>query len=71
MNEVINKILKESEKEVWGNCPYNGSPIFEGYEVDQEKCINLIVKEAMYVGRLAQIKGQIVDCEIKDHFGIK
>ena len=31
----------------------------------------LIIKEAMYVGRLAQIKGQIVDSEIKDHFGVE
>jgi hypothetical protein len=35
-----------------------------------EKFAKLIVNECMYVGRLAQINNQLVDIEIKDHFGI-
>ena len=45
MNERIKELLAQSTKEIWGNDPYNGSPVFEGYEVDQEKFAELLIKE--------------------------
>jgi hypothetical protein len=45
MNERIQELIGQAQKEVWGNCPYNGSPEFEGYELDAEKFAELIVEE--------------------------
>lgn len=36
-----------------------------------QKLAELIVLECMYVGRLAQINNQLVDSEIKAHFGVE
>ncbi len=49
MNKRIEELLTQSSKEVWSNNPFNGSPEFEGYEVDQEKFTNLIVQECIKV----------------------
>lgn len=49
MNERIKELIKQSQKEVWGNNPYNGSPEFEGYELDPEKFAELILREAANV----------------------
>lgn len=35
------------------------------------KFAELIVRECMYVGRLAQINNQLVDSEIKKNFGVE
>ena len=45
MNELIKEFMSKAQKEIWGNNPYNGSPEFEGYELDAEKFAELIVKE--------------------------
>lgn len=34
------------------------------------KLAELIVNECMYIGRQAQINNQLVDVEIKEHFGV-
>ena len=47
MNERIKELIGQAQKEVWGNCPYNGSPEFEGYELDAEKFAQLIVRECI------------------------
>jgi len=47
MNERIQELIGQAQKEVWGNSPYNGSPEFEGYELDAEKFAELIVKECL------------------------
>jgi hypothetical protein len=47
MNERIKELAEQAQKEVWGNNPYNGSPEFEGYELDAEKFAELIVAECM------------------------
>ena len=36
-----------------------------------QKLAELIAMECMYVGRLAQINNQLVDSEIKAHFGVE
>ena len=45
MNERIRELAEQAQKEVWGNNPYNGSPEFEGYELDAEKFAELIIRE--------------------------
>ena len=45
MNELIKEFISKAQKEIWGNNPYNGSPEFEGYELDAEKFAELIVRE--------------------------
>jgi hypothetical protein len=49
MNEKIKELIVQAQKEVWGNSPFNGSPEFEGYELDAEKFAELIVKECIGV----------------------
>jgi hypothetical protein len=45
MNERIKELAKLATKEIWGTNLYNGAPSFDGYELDQEKFAELIVKE--------------------------
>lgn len=45
MNKKIEGLLFAAQFEKWGNCPYNGSPLFEGYEVDYEKFAKSIIAE--------------------------
>jgi len=47
MNELIKKIETQSNEEVWGNSPYNGSPEFEGYVLNVERFAKLIVEECI------------------------
>ena len=73
MNERILELIGPAQKEVWGNNPYNGSPEFEGYELDVEKFAELIVKECAYVAD----KNQAEDMNwpigniLKEHFGVE
>ena len=53
MHERIKELLSQAQKEIWGNNPYNGSPEFEGYELDPEKFAELLIKQC----------GQLVDNE--------
>ena len=55
MNERINELISQAQKEVWGNSPYNGSPEFEGYELDAEKFAELIIQECM-----EQVRGEFL-----------
>lgn len=80
MNKLIDRLIKEATKEVWGNCPYNGSPQFEGYEVDQEKFAKLIVRECAKVARntdLEDVEGgdssvlRAAGDQIEKHFGVE
>ncbi len=74
MNERIEELLTQSRKEVWSNNPFNGSPEFDGYEVDQEKLAELIVKECATVAfRLAPSDESACDISagIEEHFGVK
>ncbi len=75
MNERIRELLKQATKEVWGNNEFNGSPEFEGYEVDQEKFAELIVRECCdKINNHIQINNPN-DCllvlDIKEHFGVE
>jgi len=73
MNERIKELIGQAQKEVWGNSRYNGSPEFEGYELDAEKFAELIVRECAKI-----IEAQ--DCDpsfknrlswaMKDKFGV-
>lgn len=82
MNERIRDLLKQATKEVWGNNDYNGSPEFEGYEVDQEKFAELIVKECEKVAKDRSWYYDAPSCGwrnpinhvcnvMKEHFGVK
>ena len=51
MNERIQELAEQAQKEVWGNNPYNGLPEFEGYELDAEKFAELIVRECILINR--------------------
>jgi len=75
MNERIRELIGQAQcVEVWGNNPYNGSPEFEGYELDAEKFAELIVREC------ANIVTDAVDHrepastyadKIRQHFGVE
>ena len=74
MNERIKELAEQAQKEVWGNNPYNGSPEFEGYELDTEKFAELIILECrITVGenfhecRTATKMDQI----LRDYFGLE
>ena len=80
MNARIHELISQAQKEVWGNNPYNGSPEFEGYELDSEKFAELIVGEcagiALKSGNITN-KSEIAVAEanriyhkIKEHFGV-
>ena len=58
MNKRIKELLDQSTKEIWGNNHYNGSPEFEGYEVDHEKFAELIVKEC-FKAAMIESKGHM------------
>ena len=47
MKERIQELIGQAQEEVWGNNPFNGSPEFEGYELDAEKFAQLIVRECI------------------------
>ena len=69
MNERIRELIGPAQKEVWGNNPYNGSPEFEGYELDVEKFAELIVRECIdYCG---ENLSKTVGGALKIHFGVE
>ena len=65
-------LLKQATKEVWDTCPYFGSPVFEGYEVDQEKFAELIVQECcdLFV-ELRTRPADLAVLDVKKHFGVE
>ena len=67
MNKRIEELAEQAQKEVWGNNPYNGSPEFEGYELDTEKFAELIVRECAAYFRDAEGTAH----GLEEHFGIK
>jgi len=78
MNERILELIGPAQKEVWGNNPYNGSPEFEGYELDVEKFAELIVKECIETLRLVPYNSDrefgdevIYQDAVKKHFGVE
>ena len=80
MNERIEALKKLATKEVWGNNPYNGSPEFDGYELDADMFAELIVQEcANHCDLLLDHKISSEwsrgthDCSraIKKHFGVE
>ena len=87
MNDRIKELAEQAQKEVWGNNPYNGSPEFEGYELDTEKFAELIVKECANIASCdwhitlptdtggtyhpLTIVGGQTAKNIMDHFGVK
>jgi hypothetical protein len=67
MNELIEHLAEKATKEM------DQEAFSEDMNIPPEwyhKFAKLIVNECMYIGRLAQINNQLVDIEIKDHFGI-
>jgi hypothetical protein len=44
MNKRIKELAQKATKEVWGTNPHNGAPEFQGYELDQEKFADSIVR---------------------------
>ena len=74
MNERIEALKKLATKEVWGNNPHNGSPEFDGYELDADMFAELIVRECGValspMLRDMVSRGQAYDL-IKQHFGVE
>lgn len=66
MNVNIERLLKQATKEVWGNNDYNGSPEFEGHEVDQELFAELLIKACA-----GQVCHNNERSNILNHFGLK
>jgi hypothetical protein len=78
MNERIKELISQAQKEVWGNSPYNGSPEFEGYELDAEKFAKLIVRECIETLRLVPYDTDqefgdevIYQNAVRKHFGVE
>ena len=81
MNERIEALKKLATKEVWGNNPYNGSPEFDGYELDADMFAELVVAECVIQCEREWIRHgtdsihnqAIHGCinSIKKHFGVK
>ena len=77
MNERIKELAEQATKEVWGTNPFNGSPEFEGYELDQEKFAELIIAECLdqcyYRGMNDELyAGQLrAALYIEQHFGVE
>ncbi len=80
MNERILELIGPAQKEVWGNNPYNGSPEFEGYELDVEKFAELIVRECLGIVNDAERGGdneiwdnavKFIIRDLKQHFGVE
>ena len=72
MNEQIRELAQQAGMyvDLNGNS-WPKSMSAEECEAAYKKFAELIVLECMYVGRLAQINNQLVDSEIKDHFGVE
>lgn len=73
MNDRIKELIKQSSKEVWGTNPYNGSPEFEGHELDPEKFAELIVRECARVYwniDNGETHTEYVEA-LKEHFGVE
>lgn len=45
MNERIQSLISQAQEEVWGTNPHNGSPEFEGYQINAEKLAVAIIQE--------------------------
>lgn len=79
MNTRVDTLLAQATKEVWGTNDYNGSPEFEGYDVDQKKFAELIVLECLDAcnpdnyGRGDEWEHALLSVmrEIKTRFGIE
>ena len=68
MNGRIEALKKLATKEVWGNNPHNGSPEFDGYELDADMFAESIIRECIDT---AFHKGH-PDLEfLLKHFGVK
>ena len=69
MNERIEALKKLATKEVWGNNPHNGSPEFDGYELDADMFAELIVRECIdYCG---ENLSKTVGGALKIHLGVE
>ena len=80
MNERIEALKKLATKEVWGNNPHNGSPEFDGYELDADMFAELIVRECIAIVDNAERGGsneiwdnavKFIRRDLKQHFGVK
>ena len=74
MNERIKELISDASDEVWGNNPYNGSPEFEGYELNPEKFAELIVKECANIVTDAVNHREPASTyadKIREHFGVE
>ena len=49
MNVLIQELVSQSSNEVWGTNPFNGSPEFEGYEINPENLVKLVVYECIKI----------------------
>jgi hypothetical protein len=49
MTQTIENLIAEAQVEVMGNNPFNGSPEFEGYEVDAKELIKLTVQTVLFL----------------------
>ena len=70
MNKRIRELISQAQKEVWGNNPYNGSPEFEGYELDAEKFAQLIVKECSNFLK-DTLDDHFAAEQLEEHFGVE
>ena len=85
MNERIEALKKLATKEVWSENQYNGSPEFDGYELDADMFAELIVKECVSVinteaaehedddeiERAWKMGTEFAVYQIKKHFGVE
>jgi hypothetical protein len=79
MNERIEALKKLATKEVWSENQYNGSPEFDGYELDADMFAKLIVAEVntvlekRFMGDLNREDMEVRRCiaDVKNHFGDK
>jgi hypothetical protein len=56
MTQTIDSLISEAQIEITGNNPYNGSPEFEGYEVDAKELVRLTVQTVLSLIAIEQDK---------------
>ena len=52
MNNRIEELKAQAQKEVWGTNPFNGAPELDGYELDDDKFAELIILECIKIVNL-------------------
>jgi hypothetical protein len=56
MSHTIDSLISEAQVEVMGNNPFNGSPEFQGYEIDPKELVRLTVQTVLSLISIEQDK---------------